>query len=134
LEPLDTVALATRVQALTARRPQGNEILMLRMEARPTGPVAIATFVGAKTPVEIDLRTGKETQADNAAKPKKGRLQRLRLFILNLHTFGLVGPVGHVAGVFFSGFLVFLSGSGLWMWFVMRRERVKRSKSAWFWR
>lgn len=134
LEPLDSVALVTRLHALTAQRPQGNKIVMLRLEARATGPIAVATFAGSKNPVQIDLRTGKETQADNPAKPKKGWLQRLRLFLLNLHTFGLVGPLGHVAGVFFSGFLVFLSGSGLWMWFVMRRERLKRSKSAWFWR
>ncbi|MEO8723582.1 MAG: PepSY-associated TM helix domain-containing protein [Sphingobium sp.] len=130
LAPIDPVALATRIQSLSGER----QILSLQMEARQNGPAAIVRFVGAKSPVELNLETGAQQASTDPAKPKNTRLRRIQLLVLNFHTFGLVGPWGHVVGIFASFMLIGLSGSGLWMWWTMLRERTRRSKTSWFWR
>jgi len=130
LQPIDAIALTTRVQSLSA----GRKILSLHLDARPNGPTATVRFADAKSPVEIDLKTGVQKAIADPAKPKNTLLRRIRLLVLNLHTFGLVGAWGHVAGIFVSVMLMVLSGSGLWMWWSVRQERIKRNQTSWFWR
>lgn len=132
LAPLDPVAQATRAQALVTQRHPGAEVTMLRLDARESGAVATVSLKGAPRQIEIDLATGVETPAPDPR--QRTDLQRVRLFILNLHTLGLVGPAGHVAGAVFSAILVFLAGSGLWMWLRMRAQQVGRNTGRWFWR
>ena len=132
LAPLDPVVQATRAQALVGQRHPGAEMTMLRLDARESGPVATVSLKGAPRQIEIDLGTGVETLAPDPR--QRTGLQRIRLFILNLHTLGIVGPAGHVAGAIFSAVLVFLAGSGLWMWLRMRAQQVGRNKGSWFWR
>ena len=132
LVAIDPVALTARAQTLLDRRHHGEEMISLRIEARAVGPVAIARFKGSK-PVEVDLRTGEERPAVDP-QAKRTPVQRVRLLVLNLHTFGLAGAGGHVLGALASAVLIFLSGSGLWMWLSMRNERTGRRKGSWFWR
>lgn len=132
LAPLDPVAQATRTQALVMQRHPGAEVTMLRLDAKEDGPVATVALKGVPRQIQIDLATGVEKPAPDPR--QRTGLQRIRLFILNLHTLGLVGPVGNVAGAVFSAILVFLAGSGLWMWLRMRAQQVGRNKGRWFWR
>ena len=132
LAPLDPVAQATRVQALVGQRHPGAEMTMLRFDARESGPVATVGLKDVARQIEIDLRTGTEKAAPDPR--QRTGLQRIRLFILNVHTLGLVGPAGHVAGAVFSAVLVFLAGSGIFMWLRMRAQQIGRNKGRWFWR
>lgn len=132
LAPLDPVAQVTRAHALVVQRHPGAEITMLRLDARESGPVATVGLKDAPRQIAIDLGTGAETLAPD---PKqRTTLQRIRTFIMSVHTLGIIGPAGHVAGAFFSAVLVFLAGSGLWMWLRMRAQQVGRNKGRWFWR
>jgi len=131
LPPLDAVALAARVEALSG----GRRIEMLRLEAHSKAPSAVVRFAGDKKVVEIDLATGKQKPGRETPKSAGGTLAKIRLLVLMLHTFGIAGTAGHVAGGLVGVVLVGLSGSGLWVWWTMRRERVRRNAAGtWFWK
>lgn len=131
LPPLDAVALAARVEALSG----GRKIEMLKIESHKKQPSAIVRFSGEKKVVQIDLTTGKQKPASEAPKPPSGTLAKLRLLMLTLHTFGIAGMGGHIVGGIAGVAMVILTGSGLWVWWVMRRERVRRdAKDTWFWK
>lgn len=131
LPPLDPVALVARVEALSG----GRKIEMLRLEARKRGPGAIVRFAGAQSPVEIDLATGAQKPAVDAPRPEGGAWAKVRLLVLMLHTFGIAGMGGHIVGGIAGVAMAILCGSGLWIWWVMRKERVRRgSKATWLWK
>lgn len=132
IAPLDPVAQASRAYALVVQRHPGAEITMLRLDARENGAVATVGLKGEARQIEIDLGSGAETLAPDPA--ARTTLQRLRIFIMSIHTLGLIGPAGHLVGAIFSAVLVFLAGSGLWMWLRMRSQQVGRNKGRWFWR
>lgn len=134
LAPIDVKALAGRVSALADQRSGANDILSLDLTTSDKGPIAVVRFSDGKAPVTLDLQTGKEHKAVDPSRPKNGLLQKIRRLVLNLHTFGLVGPAGHILGAAVSAMLLFLGSSGLWMWWLMRQERIKRNKGSWFWR
>lgn len=127
---LDVVGLAARVELLSG----GRAVEMLKLESRKGGPVAIVRFAGAEGPVQIDLQTGVQKPGNEAPKSGGTAIEKLRLLVLMLHTFGIVGMAGHVAGGLAGVVMAILGGSGLWIWWTMRRERVRRGvKRTWFW-
>ncbi len=129
--PLDAVQIAQRVQALS----QGRTIEMLRIESFTRGPVAVVRFAGEKNPVEINLQTGARKPGRDGSAPLTGTWSKVHLTLLMLHTFGIAGMPGHLVGGVAGVALLVLCGSGLWVWWVMRKERVRRNaKETWFWR
>ena len=129
---LAPVALAARVELLSG----GRAIEMLRLESRRNGTtVAVVRFSGSERPVQIDLETGAQKPGNDGPGPVGGAIEKLRLLILMLHTFGIAGVGGHVVGGMAGVVMVVLGGSGLWIWWVMRRERVRRgNQETWFWK
>lgn len=134
LSPVDPMVATRTAVALIDQRHEGRDILSFRLQAREGGTAAIVHFRNIAPGIEIDLATGKEKRLVDERPPKYVLLNKIRLLVLNIHTFGIVGPWGHIVGAVLSVFLVFLGGSGLWMWFTLWRERAKRSKRSWFWR
>ncbi len=131
VRPLDPVALAARIETLA----DGRKIEMLKFEARKDAPVAIVRFAGTDRVVQVDLVTGTQRPGSEAPRPGGSMIEKLRLLVLNIHTFGLVGMTGHVIGGIAGVVMAVLGGSGLWMWWVIRRERVRRgSRATWFWK
>lgn len=129
--PLDAVALAARVEALSG----GRKIEMLKLESHQKQPSAIVRFSGEKKVVQIDLATGKQKPASEGPRPPSGTLAKLRLLILNFHTLGIAGMPGHVVGGIAGLVMAILSASGLWVWWTMRRERIRRNADrTWFWK
>lgn len=134
LTPIQPVAAVGSAIAHLGKTHKGADILSLRIESTLDGPMAIVQFKGDIPGVRIDLATGEQTRPYSPPPARYALIKRIRLFVLNVHTFGIVGAWGHIAGAIVSFLMVFLAGSGLWMWFVMARERAKRRKNAWFWR
>ena len=134
LAPIDPSAATGAAVAQLGETHEGSEIVSLKVESTPDGPIAVAQFKDKIPGVRINLTTGEQTRPYTPPPARYALIKRIRLFVLNVHTFGIVGAWGHIVGAIVSCLMVFLAGSGLWMWFVMARERFKRSKSAWFWR
>ncbi|MDQ4421036.1 PepSY-associated TM helix domain-containing protein [Sphingobium sp. DEHP117] len=131
VQPLDLVTAARQVETHSG----GRAIEMLKLEARKGAPVAIVRFAGTDRPVQIDLLTGAQKPGSEAPRPGGSMAEKVRLLILNLHTLGIVGGAGHIVGGIAGVAMAVLGGSGLWMWWVMRRERVRRgSRQTWFWK
>lgn len=132
LPALDVVTIAARVEALSG----GRKIEMLKIESHKKQPSALVRFVGEKQVLQIDLATGKQKPGSETPKPGSGgTLAKLRLLVLMLHTFGIAGMGGHIVGGIAGVAMVILTGSGLWVWWVMRRERVRRNAAdTWFWK
>ncbi len=129
--PLDVVALAARVEALSG----GRKIEMLRLESHKKQPSAIVRFSGQKKVVQIDLATGAQKPSSEIPTSPRSKLAQLRLLILEFHTLGIAGVGGKVTAWFAGVMMVILTGSGLWMWWTMRRERVRRAaKDTLFWK
>lgn len=129
---LAPVALAARIELLSG----GRNIEMLKLESRRNGAaIAVVRFAGSERLVQIDLETGAQKPGNDGPGPGGSAVEKLRRLILMLHTFGIVGIGGHVAGVFAGVVIAVLGGSGLWIWWTMRRERVRRgSREIWFWK
>lgn len=131
VRPLEPVALAARIELLSG----GRAIEMLRLEARKGAPIAVVRFAGTDRPVQIDLETGTQKPGSDGPRPGGSLIEKARLLVLMLHTFGIAGMAGHVAGGLAGVVMAILGCSGLWIWWTMRRERVRRgSRETWFWK
>lgn len=129
--PLDMVGLSARVELLSG----GRAVEMLRLESRKGAPIAVVQFAGAERPVQIDLETGAQKPGSDAPKPGGSTIEKIRLLVLMLHTLGIAGMAGHVVGGVAGVLMAVLGGSGLWIWWIMRRERVRRgTRATWFWK
>lgn len=134
ISPIAPVEMAQKTQAILAVDHQGANIRTFALRAGPTGPMAVIRLADEPKTLYIDMASGKFIDAKIAdPQPKKTFLQRVRTLMINLHTFGLVGVGGHIAGIAVSIMLAILSASGLWMWWQMRRDRAKRNLGKWFW-
>ncbi|WP_164975680.1 PepSY domain-containing protein [Sphingobium fluviale] len=129
--PLDMVGLSARVELLSG----GRAVEMLRLESRKGAPIAVVQFAGAERPVQIDLETGAQKPGSDAPKPGGSTIEKIRLLVLMLHTLGIAGMAGHVVGGVAGVLMAVLGGTGLWIWWIMRRERVRRgTRATWFWK
>ncbi len=131
-QPIDPVKDSARANELIEKSHPGAPLRALWLQARETGTVAIVVLHEEGKTVEIDLRTGQEGPPKSAAKPPTVP-QKIRAFVISLHTLSIGGKPGHLVGAVVGVLLVFLSGSGLWMWVDMLRHRAKGGKRAWFW-
>ncbi len=133
MAPIDPVALATRAQALAEEHRPGAEIVSLALDAKAGNPMAVVKYEGVEAAAVIDLQTG-AVKTPSASPPKdKTTWRALHDVAMELHTLRFAGIGGHVFGLLLGVMLLFLTGSGLWMWLSMWRERVKRNKRGWLW-
>ena len=134
ISPITPVEMAQKTQVILAADHQGADIRTFTLRAGPTGPMAVVRLADEPKTLYIDMISGNYIDAKIAApQPERTFLQRVRTLMINLHTFGLAGISGHVAGIALSIILAILSASGLWMWWLMRRDRAKRNLGKWFW-
>ncbi|MCB2015620.1 MAG: PepSY-associated TM helix domain-containing protein [Sphingobium sp.] len=134
MAPIAPAEMAQKTQAILATGHQDADIRTFALRAGPTGPMAVVRLAGEPKTLYIDMISGNYIDAKIAdPQPERTFLQRVRTLMINLHTFGLVGVGGHIAGIALSIILAILSASGLWMWWQMRRDRAKRNLSKWFW-
>ena len=57
---------------------------------------------------------------------KRARLHDLSEFVMDLHSGKILGPIGTWLSIFSGLALIFLAGSGLWMYIEMFRRRAHR--------
>lgn len=132
MAPIEPAAHAARAQQIAAASHPGKAIVSLAIDAKDGKPTAVLRLEGQADPVVIDLATGQEQPAAKPAEP--GLKKRLRQWAFSLHAITFAGPLGHIFGALVGFTLVFLIGSGLWMWTKLGRERAKRKLDRWLWR
>ncbi|MGD9810367.1 MAG: PepSY domain-containing protein [Sphingobium sp.] len=134
MAPIDPVDLAERAQLLARQHNPSAPIVSVALDAKGGKPIAVVRFDGVSDPAVIDLDSGKVKVPAAASPTEQSTWRTLHDVALELHTLRFAGIGGNLVGLLLGVMLLFLTGSGLWMWWKMLRERRKRKLKAWLWR
>lgn len=116
------------------------QVIRLQTPPRPgeeeaRGPTLIPTAQAheheAPAAANIIPRSPGEPTPSAAAPKSPAEIERARLhdlseFVMDLHSGKILGPVGIWLSILSGGVLIFLAGSGLWMYVQMYRRRTHR--------
>lgn len=127
----DIVDGAVKAKVFADTYYPGKAIESLTVEQGARRGYAVIRFAGMKDPVAVDLmKYGKLSNNLNfsySAQPPKAKKADLKILLIKIHTLSILGPYGHLIGIISALSLVFLTVSGLWMYFFPIFRRKKQS-------
>lgn len=127
----DIVDSAVKAKVFADTYYPGKAIESLTVEQGARRGFAVIRFAGVKDPVNIDLtKQGKLTNKLNfsySVQAPTAKKTDPKILLIKIHTLSILGPYGHLVGIISALSLLFLSISGLWMYFYPMIRRSKRS-------
>lgn len=127
---VDPVANAKTVVEVISRAQPGKAISSITFSVREGKPSAVVRMVEEGPPQIVDLATATISKPGEAEGDDGGWEE----FMMHIHSGAVIGLPGQIIGLLAGFALLFLSVSGLWMWWTMLRQRVKAGRPAWFWK